>query len=168
MSHKIITTKRLFLEKITEKHLDGLYALLSNKEVQKYFPSTLDREETKQFYNKIQSRYREDGFCFLAVIRKEDNEFLGICGLLKQEVENTVKTEIGYRFLDQFWGNGYATEAVRGCVEYVKEREMFDSLIILSLPENVPSINVAKRCGFKYLQNTMFHGLLHEIYMIEI
>ena len=168
MSSAIVTTDRLYLEKIKDTHFDDLYLLLSNKEVQKHFPSTLNIEETKDFYDKIQNRYREDGYCFLAVIRKQDNIFLGICGLLKQEVEQKFQMEIGYRFLNQYWGNGYATEAVKGCVQYVTENQIAKSLIILSVPENIPSINVAKRSGFKYLHNTRFHDLTHEIYAIKL
>ena len=168
MKSAIITTERLYLEKIRERHFEDLYSLLSNKEVQKYFPSTLSREETKNFYGKIQKRYKDDGFCFLAVIRKQDDVFLGICGLLKQEIDNKVETEIGYRFLNKYWGNGFATEAVKGCVKYVKEKQLFNKLIILSIPKNKPSIKVAERAGFAYLKDTLFHGLTHNIYMIKI
>ena len=164
----IITTERLYLVKITEKYFEDLYSLLSNKEVQRYFPSTLSREETKNFYGKIQKRYKDDGFCFLAVIRKQDNVFLGICGLLKQEIDNKVETEIGYRFLNKYWGNGFATEAVKGCVRYVKEKQLFKKLIILSIPQNTPSIKVAERAGFAYLNDTTFQGLTHRIYQIKL
>lgn len=164
MSPVILRTKRLFLEKIKERHLDDLYTLLSNREVQKFFPSTLNRKETEDFYNRIQERYRDDGYCFLAVKRKRDATFLGICGLLKQRVDNELQMEVGYRFLSQFWGNGYATEAVEGCVQYVIDEQLFGSLIILSIPENKPSINVAKRCGFSYSHETVFQDLTHEIY----
>ena len=165
MGSAIITTERLYLEKITETHFEALYSLLSNKEVQKYFPSTLSREETRQFYQKIQKQYLNDGFCFLAVIEKQNDEFLGICGLLKQEIDNKVETEIGYRFLNKHWGNGFATEAVKGCMRYVVEKQLFKRLIILSIPQNKPSIRVAKRVGFSYLKDTTFHGLTHSIYM---
>jgi len=168
MASEIVTTERLYLEIIEERHFEDLYSLLSNEEVQKHFPSTLNREETKAFYDKVQSRYRDDGYCFLAVKRTQDNQFLGICGLLKQEVENEFQMEIGYRFLNQFWGKGYATEAVNGCVQYVKEKRLFEQLIILSVPENIPSINVAKRCGFTYYRDTMFHNLTHGIYVLKI
>ncbi|MFT5730884.1 MAG: ribosomal-protein-alanine N-acetyltransferase [Desulforhopalus sp.] len=166
MSTAIVTTERLYLEIIKKRHFGDLYSLLSNKEVQKHFPSILNRKEAKQFYDKIQIRYKEDGYCFLAVKRKQDNLFLGICGLLKQEVDNQFQMEIGYRFQNQYWGNGYATEAVKGCVQYVREKELFESLMILSVPENTPSIKVAKRSGFTYLRTTIFHGLTHEIYQI--
>lgn len=168
MRSAVVTTKRLYLEKIKERHFDDLYSLLSNKEVQKHFPSILNREETKDFFDKLQNRYKDDGYSFLAVRRKRDKVFLGICGLLKQKVENEFQMEIGYRFLTQYWGNGYATEAVQGCVQYVKEYKLFKSLIILSVPENTPSIKVAKRSGFTYLHNTTFQGLTHEIYGIKL
>jgi ribosomal-protein-alanine N-acetyltransferase len=123
ISSAIVTTERLYLEKIEERHFEDLYSLLSNKDVQKHFPSTLNREETKEFYGKIQNRYKDDGYCFLAVKRKSDAFFLGICGLLKHEIEEEMHTEIGYRFLNQYWGHGYATEAVKGCIQYVKKNE---------------------------------------------
>lgn len=168
MATSIISTERLNLEKIEERHFENLYSLVSNTEVQKYFPSALTREEAIEFYNKIQIRYKEDGYCFLAVIRKLDGLFLGICGLLKQKINNKFEIEIGYRFLTEYWGNGYATESVTGCIEYVKEKQIARTLIILSVPENTASIKVAKRSGFTYLQNTIFHGLDHHIYKIKL
>lgn len=168
MTSAIVNTERLYLEKIKDKHFDDLYSLLSNKDVQKHFPSTLNLKETKDFYDKLQKRYRDDGYCFLAVIRKRDDVFLGICGLLKQEIESEFQMEIGYRFLNQYWGNGYATEAVKGCVQYVKDKKIFESLIILSVPENIPSIKVAKRSGFTYLHNTIFQDVAHEIYKVNL
>ena len=168
MNSAIITTERLYLEKIKEYHFENLYSLLSNKEVQKYFSSTFDREETKEFYDKIQKRYKDDGYCFLAVMKKQNNEFMGICGLLKQIIDNKVETEIGYRFLNRHWGNGYATEAVNGCVRYVTEKQLFKKLVILSVPQNIPSIKVAERAGFSYLKDTTFHGLTHGIYMLKL
>jgi len=168
MTSPIISTERLYLKRIEENHFNNIYSLVSNKVVQRYFPSTLNREEAREFFNNIQKKYKEDGHCFLAVIRKRDDSFLGICGLLKQKIENKIEIEIGYRFLNEFWGNGYATESVKGCLEYVKEKQMAKKLIILSVPENIPSVKVAKRSGFSYCGSTLFHGLDHHIYSIEI
>ncbi len=168
MTSPIISTKRLYLEKIEERHFDSIYSLVSNEMVQRYFPSTLSREETREFFDKIQNKYRADGHCFLAVIRKRDDSFIGICGLLKQKIEDKTEIEIGYRFLNEFWGNGYATESARGCLEYAKEKQIAQRLIILTVPENIPSIKVAKRIGFSYCGSTIFHGLDHHVYSIKI
>lgn len=168
MTTPIISTERLYLEKIAERHFEKLYSLVSNKVVQKYFPSVLTREEAIEFFNTIQRRYTEDGYCFCAVIRKSDNSFLGICGLLKQKIDYKFEIEIGYRFLPEYWGYGYATESVAGCIEYVKAKKITKTLIILSVPENFSSIKVAKRNGFTYLRNTLFHALNHHMYGMKL
>ncbi len=168
MTSPIISTERLYLKELEERHFENIYSLVSNEKVQRYFPSILTRGEAREFFDKIQNKYREDGHCFLAVIRKRDNIFVGICGLLKQKIEGKTEIEIGYRFLSEFWGNGYATESAKGCLEYAKEKQIAQRLIILSVPENIPSIRVAKRIGFSYRGSTLFHGLDHHIYSREI
>ena len=158
----------MYLEKIEERHFDNIYSLVSNKDVQKFFPSTLNRVEAREFFNKIQRKYKEDGYCFLAVLRKQDQAFLGICGLIKQKIDNKFEIEIGYRFLNKYWGNGYATESVIGCIKYAKTKQITETLIILSVPENISSIKVAERSGFTYTKKTIFHGLPHHIYRIKL
>jgi len=120
MNNIILKTKRLKLEIIDESHYENLYKLLSNEKVHQYFPKALNKIEPKEFYEKIQNRYRDDGYSYWAVIRKDDNKFLGICGVLKQEIDGQVEAEIAYRLFDSFWGKGYGTEAAKGCVEYAK------------------------------------------------
>ena len=122
MSDVVLKTKRLRLEIIDKEYLDDLYALLSNPRVQLHFPKVLNRREANEFYERIQTRYRSDGYCFWAVIRKEDHEFLGICGVLRQEIDGQVEAEIAYRLMDTFWGKGYGTEAAEGCIKYAKEK----------------------------------------------
>ncbi|ODS30742.1 MAG: hypothetical protein SCARUB_04137 [Candidatus Scalindua rubra] len=113
MSKKILETKRLILEELDEKHFDDLYKLLSNKKVQKYFPKTLDEKESKEFLNKVKKKYHDDGFSFWAVIRIEDKRFIGICGLLKQIMDENEEVEVAYRIIDIYWGNGFGLKQLR-------------------------------------------------------
>lgn len=163
-----ITTARLKFIKLKDSHFEDLYSLVSNVRVQQYFPSTLTRDETRTFYSKILKRYRDDGFCFLAVTRKDDNAFLGICGLLKQKISNRQEIEIGYRLQDKYWGNGFATESVKAFIQYAKKKKLTQSLIILSVPENLPSIKVARRCGFTFEEEVLFQGLPHHLYRLKL
>lgn len=166
MSNIILNTQRLRLEKIEKRHLNDLYTLVSNPKVQKYFPKTLNRDEINEFYEKIQNCYKTDGYCFWAVIRKDDNEFIGICGILKQEVDGQVETEIGYRILDKFWGKRYGTEAAEGCIRYAKEKLKKTSVISLIQSVNAPSKRVAEKNGLKLEKESIFHGLPHQVYRI--
>ncbi len=168
MSEIIIETERLQLEVIDKDHLENLFILLSNEKVHQYFPKILDEAESKEFYEKVQSRYKEDGYSFWAVVRKSDKKFIGICGVLKQIIDEQVEAEIGYRILDSFWCKGYATEAAKGCINYAKYKLLKKSVISLIRPINKPSIRVAEKNGFILEKETVFHELLHLVYRLNL
>ena len=168
MSQTILQTKRLRLEKITEDHKKDLFRLLSNPEVHKYFPKALNEKESEEFFQKVQLRYKSDGYCYWAVIRKSDNAFLGICGLFLQFIEGIKEVEVGYRFLNDFWGRGYGAEAAMGCIEYAKERLNLVSIISLIRAVNLQSISVAEKNGLKYEKEVIFHDMPHNLYRIDL
>ena len=168
MSKKIIETKRLYLEELEQRHFDQLYRLLSNPKVQEYFPKTLDKKETQDFLNKIQQHYKTYGYCFLAVIRKSDNEFIGICGLLRQQINGIEEIEVSYRLLDDFWGNSYGTEAAKGCLDYAKNQLNATSVISLILADNKQSIRVAEKNGLSFEKVTLFQNLPHRVYRKDL
>lgn len=168
MNNTILNTERLRLEIIGEQHKSDLYKLLANKEVHKFFPKALDKKEADEFYEIVQKRYDTDGYSFWAVIRSEDNMFLGICGLLSQTIDGIKETEVAYRFSDEFWGHGYATEAANGCIQYSKKELKLPSLISLIRSVNLPSIKVAERNGLKLEKETIFHSIPHLVYRIYL
>ena len=166
MSSTIVTTNRLQLKKIGANHKGDLFRLLSNPIVHKYFPKILDQDELKVFYEKIQARYKADGYCFWAVIRNSDNQFLGICGLLSQIIDGQKEVEVGYRISDEFWGYGYGTEAVNGCIGYSREKLKLTSIISLIRSVNLPSIRVAEKNGLTLEKETIFQDMPHLLYRI--
>ncbi len=161
---KILETERLFLEDIQENRFEDLANLLANKRVHRFFPKALDRHESLEFLHKVQRRQKEDGVSFWAVIRKSDMKFLGICGLLKQIIDEKEEIEVGYRINDEFWGNGYGTEAAKGCMQYAKEKLGLPSVISLILKENSQSVRVAEKNGLVLEKESMFHGQMHQVY----
>jgi RimJ/RimL family protein N-acetyltransferase len=164
MPKRILQTQRLYLDEIKECHFHDLFKLLSNQKVQRFFPKVLSRKETLDFYNKIQHNYKSFGYCYWAVTRKQDDEFLGICGLLHQRVDKLEEVEIGYRLLDCFWGQSYGPEAAMGCMEYAQQHLHCTSVISLILAENKPSIRVAEKNGLEFEKISIVHGLPHHVY----
>jgi len=164
MNKAILETHRLILNELTEEYFEDLAKLLANPIVHKHFPKTLNRDESKEFLEKVQSHQKEDGYSFWAVIRKEDSQFLGICGLLKQHVNGIGEVEVGYRIDNQFWGNGYATEAAKGCMEYAKNVLKVDSIISLIRLVNQQSIRVAEKNGLEKENEIIIHQYRHIVY----
>lgn len=164
---RILETERLILETLEDNRFEELAELLANEKVHRFFPKTLNRQESHDFLQTVRKRQLEDGHSFWAVIRKEDQRFLGICGLLKQYIDETVEIEAAYRINDEFWGQGYGTEAAKGCMAYAKNTLRLSSVISLILPQNVQSIRVAQKNGLQFEKEAMFHGQIHQVYRIR-
>lgn len=166
MENPVIKTERLELHFFTPGDAPYLSKITSNAEVMRFFPRVLDYLETDEMLTRILSEYDKYGHCFLKVIRKDDGNFIGICGLLHQEIDGKEETEIGYRFLPEYWGKGYATEAAAGCIDYARSVLKKKQLIILVRPENIPSIKVAERLGATKSKEVYAHEMNHWLYLI--
>jgi len=57
--------------------------------------------------------------------------------------------EVGYHIGVKYAGNGYATEALSGFLEYIKTERNIERVYGICLKENVKSIAVLKKCGFE-------------------
>lgn len=73
--------------------IDLLYRLTGDKEVMKFFPKTLSYGETEQMIRRTLDHYEKYGHCFWKVLLKPQREFVGIAGLLHQEVDGAQETD---------------------------------------------------------------------------
>lgn len=106
---------------------------------------------TEQARNYILSgpmeMYTQLGFGHYAVERKEDNAPIGICGLIKRDYLNDV--DLGYAFLPNYWGGGYAFEAASAIVEYGKSHFQLPRIVAITMPNNYRSIKMLEKLGFQ-------------------
>ncbi len=130
----------------------------------KLFPKILTLDETNDMLNKIINQYKSHGFSYYKVVKKEDNNFIGICGLMEQNIDGVNEIEIGYRIHNSEWNKGYATEAANCCKLYAMDELKLKRIILLILQNNIPSKKVALKIGAKYSINVIFHKLEHELY----
>ena len=99
------------------------------------------------------------------MLLKPSEQFIGIAGLLHQEVDNEKETEISYRILPEYWNKGYATEAATACKKYAEAELKRKRLISLIHPQNIASIRVATKLGAKKTRSIIFIGEEHGIYV---
>lgn len=92
--------------------------------------------------------YRERGFGLYAVERLDGGEPLGMCGLIKRDTLPHV--DIGYAFLPEHWGRGYAREAAAACVEHARRDFSLPRLLAILSPHNARSIRLLEQLGFGY------------------
>jgi RimJ/RimL family protein N-acetyltransferase len=72
----------------------------------------------------------------------------GLCGLIKRDA--LVDVDIGYAFLPQYWGQGYAHEAAQAVMQYAKDTVALHRLAAITSPENGSSNRLLRKLGFKF------------------
>lgn len=166
----MIETERLVFRKYDMNDLDFFTTMTSNPEVMKYIGSgqTWTVQESKERLEQFISRYdMEDGTGLMLAIRKEDQIPIGHAGLLLQNVEEKVETEVGYWISQKFWKQGYAVESAMGWRDYgfnILERRRLISIIQHA---NQTSIQVAIKNGMKHERDVIFKDKNVALFSIE-
>ena len=114
-------------------------------------------EETKEVVDHIIASYDSvDGPFIYAVIRKKDNANIGYVQLVKIEEG----WEIGYHIAKRYTGHGYATEAVKLFLDYIKGNMDIKQVYGIALFDNKASRRVLEKCGFEliYEGNGIYQG----------
>jgi len=57
-------------------------------------------------------------------------------------------THIGYLLGESYWGKGYATEILKGLIDFIKSEDQITRLIAGVVPDNVASIKLLHKLGF--------------------
>lgn len=149
MERKVFETERLWARLLTEGDLEGILEIWGDAEVMSLSGGGGTREQTArslQFYMTMQE---ERGFSPYLLILTETGETVGICGF-NPPVEN-YDAELLYHFKKKHWGQGYATESVKGILKYAGEVLKLNSITASADPMNTASLKVLEKSGFSYL-----------------
>lgn len=113
------------------------------------FGLSSSHERAKYWIQRQLDRYKENSLGLQALINIKTKQFIGQCGLVKQEVDEQIEIEVGYHIFKQFWGQGYAPEAARLFIEYAFAHNLADSIISIIDIRNIKSQIVADKNGLK-------------------
>ncbi len=115
-------------------------------------------------HNSLLAQYRAYGYGRWAVYVKASHAFIGWCGL-KYRPERK-ETDLGYRFLPEYWGQGYATEAARACIAYGFTHYHLARITARAHIENIASLKVLENCGMQYVQHETVEGVPVKLFEI--
>ena len=149
--HIIFETPRLILRRFTEADAGLLLYLNSDPEVLKYLHEPVLKDEAdslEKIKNIILPQY-ERNLGRWATHLKENNEFIGWCGLKFRPEINEI--DLGYRLVKTAWGKGYATEAARQTLIYGLETLSLETITGRAHIENIASIKVLEKIGMRFI-----------------
>ena len=92
--------------------------------------------------------YDRYGHGLLLVVLKTSGTPIGICGLLKRETLDDV--DIGFAFMPEFRGQGYAFESADAMTRHARDVMGLTRLAAIVQPDNQPSIRLLEKIGLHH------------------
>lgn len=94
--------------------------------------------------------YEVNGYGLWLVEKKEDGNPIGMCGLVNRSYLDGI--DIGFAFLPQFSGKGYAFEIASATINYAKETLHIPVIYAITLAENAKSIRLLEKMGLQFVK----------------
>lgn len=162
-------TERLLFRPIHETDYQDWLTFHQEPLSSQYWKTTSSnpKEACQQQCKAIFERYAKGLGGMNALICNKTNSFIGMCGLLTQEVDEIKEMEIGYSMVPKFWGKGYATEAAKKCKEVAFNKKWSEHLISIIHVANIPSQQVAQKIGMKLHRTTIYKQHKVHIYSVN-
>ena len=108
---------------------------------------------------------RGTGFGFWA-LETHDGTLVGATVL--KPLPDAAEVEVGWHLGTAHWGHGYATEGARGAVTHGFETAGLDVVYAVIVPENTPSLAVARRLGMTYEGRTeRYYGKVLDLFSLR-
>ena len=148
----MIETERLHLRQWREGDAEEFNRHCNTPAVMRW----LGGVKTREFYDEVAARLagwqQDHGHTFWVVERKSDGAFLGFCGLKIADGASGAlrgEVEVGWRFREDVWGQGYAKEAATGSLDFAFNRLRAERVIALTVEGNSGSWGLMKRLGMR-------------------
>lgn len=147
MKKMLFETKRLITRTQTMGDFTNLVAMQGDSEVMRFITGEpMSEEETLKKLQRDLNQYQEHEpwITVMAVILKETEEFIGTLALYKEE---NSEWQIGYRFLPEHWGKGYAEEILSGFLKHLTIHSELKKVYATADKRNRASIRVMEKSG---------------------
>lgn len=170
MNFNQIETKRLILRPVLETDVQDFFELDSNPIVHQFLGNkpvkTIAQSDT--MIAAILDQYKKFGLGRLAVVIKDTDEFIGWSGL---KYEQNLRKEfnyydLGYRFKQQYWGKGYATETAFASLDYGFNTLKLKEINAAASVDHLASNSVLKKIGMQLTGTFKYDDDLCNWYLI--
>lgn len=145
----VLETERLALNELTEQDAPFILELLLSRGFKENIGDrgVRDLEGARAYIERTSAGYAGNGFGLWRADVKATGEAAGLCGLVKRE--GLDHPDVGYAFLERFWGRGYASESAAAALAYGRDRLGLQTVVAIVQPTNGGSIAVLRKIGMK-------------------
>ncbi len=110
-------------------------------------PYPYTERDAEEFIRTMLSENIDSTFSFAITL---DGKVIGSIGVFRQNNIHFRTAEIGYYIGESYWGNGYATSAIKQVCEYVFENTDIIRIFAEPFANNKASCRALEKAGFQY------------------
>ncbi|MDP8927178.1 MAG: GNAT family N-acetyltransferase [Actinomycetota bacterium] len=155
-----VLTERLCLRAPRESDKDALIRLLTDSRVRRYLGGPVDEDTARDALLGALDDHRWGVFI---PVRKDTGDVVGSCQLDRERGE----LEISYQLLPEFWGHGYATEAVVAVLRWAASANDDPHIIAVTQTANEPSCRLLQRLGMRRSETFEEYGVEQAKYRLD-
>lgn len=167
--YKSFETERLLLKPTSEEDAAFMYRLLNSPTWLRYIGDRNVRsveEAATYIRNRVTAQLERLGYANYTVIRKSDQEKLGVCGLYDREGLEGI--DIGFAFLPEHEKQGYALEAALEVKRAGIEEFGISQIKAITAKDNVASQRLLEKLGLKYSKLVQLPNDAEELLLFEL
>jgi ribosomal-protein-alanine N-acetyltransferase len=121
--------------------------------------------ETIAVFSYIQGHQKKYGYSYWGIFRKDNGEFVGQAGVTYTE---NMDLNLCFAFLKEFWGKGYATEAIKAVIDWVFQNTDEKYVRAMAMPHNIKSRRLMEKIGMDYIEDSKLpNGVMASHYIIK-
>ena len=146
-----IETERLILKTLREKDARALLSTVGDSETAWWSDDYIyDLDETIEF---IEFNNQGIDTLLYGVFRKESDDVIGYVQIKLAPITGKIDVrELGYAMSKEYRRRGYMSEAVNAVCTHLFQNEHIKRSTLEILPDNLPSLGVARKCGFSFVE----------------
>lgn len=132
-------------------HRPAFAAMNADPRVMKHFPAVQSAQQSNATVDAWLAHFAAHGWGNWAVERRDSGEFIGFIGLNtpRRQLPFCPCVEVGWRLRASAWGQGFATEGGRACLQQAFDTLGLDEVVSFTALGNAPSIAVMQRIGMR-------------------
>jgi RimJ/RimL family protein N-acetyltransferase len=146
-----LETDRLAIRPLTPADAPFIFELVNEPPWLAYIGNkgVLTIDDAAAYIRKGPMRMHADrGFGLCLVERNDDGAPIGMCGLIKRDALADV--DLGFAFLQRFWGAGYALEAAAATVAFARDSLRLRRIVAITTRDNRRSSQLLRKLGFAF------------------
>jgi RimJ/RimL family protein N-acetyltransferase len=147
----ILETERLTLRRANLGDAEFILRLLNEPSFLRFIGDRRVRtlpDAERYIADRLIASYERNGFGLWVVERRDAAGPIGICGLVKRDT--LPDPDIGFAFLPEFWGRGFAFESAAGVRRYALDVLALTRLLAITNPDNSASIRIVEKLGLVF------------------